>query len=51
MTENVREHLQKAEMLNGRMAMLGFVIGLATEAITGVGIVGQIGSLFRGFGA
>ena len=47
----MREHLQKAEMLNGRMAMLGFVIGLATEAITGVGIVGQIGSLFRGFGA
>ena len=32
-----------AETWNGRMAMLGFVIGLATELLTGQGILGQIG--------
>jgi hypothetical protein len=31
-----------AETWNGRMAMLGFVIGLATE-LTGQGILQQIG--------
>ena len=36
------ERLQKAELLNGRVAMLGFVIGFLTEAITGQGIVSQI---------
>ena len=36
------ERHQKAELLNGRVAMLGFVIGLVTEAITGQGIVRQI---------
>ena len=47
-TENRLEQLlaserhQKAELLNGRVAMLGFVIGLLTEAITGQGIFGQI---------
>jgi hypothetical protein len=47
-TENRLEQLlaferhQKAELLNGRVAMLGFVIGLLTEAITGQGIVSQI---------
>ena len=32
-----------AETWNGRLAMLGFVIGLATELITGNGILSQIG--------
>ena len=36
------ERFQKAELLNGRVAMLGFVIGVLTEAITGHGIVNQI---------
>lgn len=48
--EELRAHLLRAELLNGRAAMLGFMIGLLTECITGVGIVGQVGSLFRGFG-
>lgn len=34
---------QFAETWNGRLAMLGFVIGLATELITGNGILSQIG--------
>ena len=32
-----------AETWNGRLAMLGFVIGLATELVTGQGILSQIG--------
>ncbi|QEY31855.1 high light inducible protein [Synechococcus sp. RSCCF101] len=32
-----------AETWNGRMAMMGFVIGLATELLTGQGILSQIG--------
>ena len=32
-----------AETWNGRLAMLGFVIGLATELLTGQSILGQIG--------
>ena len=30
-----------ADRLNGRLAMLGFLIGLFTEALTGHGIVSQ----------
>jgi hypothetical protein len=32
-----------AETWNGRLAMLGFVIGLATEWITGQSILEQLG--------
>ncbi len=32
-----------AETWNGRMAMMGFVVGLATELLTGQGILQQIG--------
>ncbi|MBD2162314.1 MAG: chlorophyll a/b-binding protein [Limnothrix sp.] len=34
-----------AETWNGRLAMLGFVIGIATEFITGQGILSQLGLL------
>ena len=36
------ERMVRAELLNGRVAMLGFVIGVLTEALTGHGIVSQI---------
>jgi Chlorophyll A-B binding protein len=36
---------EKSELWNGRIAMLGFVIGVATEFITGQGILQQIGIL------
>ena len=32
-----------AEQCNGRLAMLGFVIGLGTELLTGQGILSQVG--------
>ena len=32
-----------AETWNGRLAMMGFVIGLGTEILTGQGILHQIG--------
>jgi hypothetical protein len=32
-----------AEKWNGRLAMLGFVIGIATELLTGQGILSQLG--------
>jgi hypothetical protein len=34
---------QFAETWNGRLAMLGFVIGVATELLTGQGILSQLG--------
>jgi hypothetical protein len=34
---------RRAELLNGRLAMLGFVIGLVVEAISGQGILQQLG--------
>ncbi|MFM7651310.1 MAG: high light inducible protein [Vulcanococcus sp.] len=37
------EQLKRAERCNARAAMLGIVIGVITEAITGSGIAHQIG--------
>jgi hypothetical protein len=37
------EQLKRAELFNGRAAMLGIVIGMLTEVITGSGIAHQIG--------
>jgi len=37
------EQLKRVELFNGRAAMLGLVIGILTEAITGFGIAHQIG--------
>ena len=34
---------QFAENWNGRLAMLGFLIGLVTELLTGQGILSQLG--------
>ncbi|MFZ9270939.1 MAG: chlorophyll a/b-binding protein [Prochlorococcaceae cyanobacterium] len=47
------EQLKKAERFNGRAAMLGIVIGVLTEALTGSGIAHQIGlgALVDGYAA
>ncbi|AFY27398.1 hypothetical protein [Cyanobium gracile] len=37
------EQLKRVERFNGRAAMIGLVIGVLTEAITGSGIAHQIG--------
>ena len=37
------EQLKRAELFNGRAAMLGLVIGIITEGLTGAGIAHQIG--------
>jgi len=37
------EQLKRSELFNGRAAMVGIVIGMVTEAITGSGIAHQIG--------
>lgn len=41
--ENKLGFTQFAENWNGRLAMLGFVIGIATELLTGQGILSQLG--------
>jgi len=47
------EQLKRVELFNGRAAMLGIVIGIFTEAITGSGIAHQIGlgALVDGYAA
>jgi hypothetical protein len=47
------EQLKRVELFNGRAAMLGLVIGILTEAISGSGIAHQIGlgTLVDGFAA
>ncbi len=39
------DELRRAERLNGRVAMLGFTIGLIVEAFSGDGILQQIADL------
>lgn len=41
--EALLEQLKRAELFNGRAAMLGLVIGIVTEGLTGAGIAHQIG--------
>jgi hypothetical protein len=36
----------RAERWNGRLAMLGFVIALATELLTGQGVIAQLRALW-----
>ena len=47
------EQLQRVELFNGRAAMLGIVIGIITEGLTGFGIAHQIGlgALVDGYAA
>ncbi|MFM8259862.1 MAG: chlorophyll a/b-binding protein [Vulcanococcus sp.] len=40
----------QAELWNGRLAMLGFVIAIATELLTGQGVVQQLRALLPGLG-
>ncbi len=37
------DQLKRAELFNGRAAMLGIVIGVVVEGLTGFGIAHQIG--------
>jgi hypothetical protein len=37
------QQLKRAELFNGRAAMLGIVIGIVTEGLTGAGIAHQVG--------
>ena len=47
------EQLKSVERFNGRAAMLGIVIGIITEGLTGAGIAHQIGlgALVDGYAA
>lgn len=47
------DQLRRAERFNGRAAMLGLVIGIITEGLTGAGIAHQIGlgALVDGYAA
>jgi len=47
------DQLQRAELFNGRAAMLGIVIGIVVEGLTGFGIAHQIGlgALVDGYAA
>uniref|UniRef100_A0A1D1Y447 High molecular mass early light-inducible protein HV58, chloroplastic n=1 Tax=Anthurium amnicola TaxID=1678845 RepID=A0A1D1Y447_9ARAE len=41
-----RFHLPEAERLNGRAAMIGFFMAYFVDALTGIGLVDQMGSYF-----
>ena len=47
------EQLKRVELFNGRAAMLGLVIGIVTESLTGSGIIHKIGlgALVDGYAA
>ncbi len=47
------DQLKRAELFNGRAAMIGIVIGIIVEGLTGFGIAHQIGlgSLVDGYAA
>jgi hypothetical protein len=47
------EQLKRVELFNGRAAMLGIVIGIVTEGLTGAGVAHQIGlgALVDGYAA
>ena len=47
------EQLKRAELFNGRAAMVGIVIGIVVEGLTGFGISHQIGlgALVDGYAA
>ena len=47
------DQLKRVELFNGRAAMLGIVIGIITEGLTGSGIAHQIclGALVDGYAA
>jgi hypothetical protein len=47
------DQLKRAEQFNGRAAMLGIVIGIVVEGLTGFGIAHQIGlgALVDGYAA
>ena len=47
------DQLKRAEQFNGRAAMLGIVIGIVVEGLTGFGIAHQLGlgALVDGFAA
>ena len=44
-TRNAWGWTNTAELWNGRLAMLGFVIAIATELLTGQGVMQQLGAL------
>jgi len=35
-------YFKRAERLNGRLAMVGFAVGIATEALTGHSLINQV---------